>query len=67
MDNVFAVDVLAGQDKLVDVAAGFYLVEALPPAKQITQRLVLADVQHEVNVFGILKVAIKSDNIFVMQ
>ena len=50
MDNVFAVDVLAGQDKLIDVAAGFYLVEALPPAKQITQRLVLADVQHEVNV-----------------
>lgn len=67
MNNVLPVDIYAGVNQLLDVAAGFYLVEALTTAQKITQTLVLTDVEHEVHVFGILEIAIKSDYIFVVQ
>ena len=60
-------DVLHSLDQLVDIESSFHLMQSLSTLNQIGKRLILADVQHDVDVLLVFKVSVKSNNIFVAE
>jgi len=61
------VHVLDTFDQLVDVVAGFDLVEALTSLDQVRQRLVIADIEQNVDIFFVLEVAVETYDILMVQ
>ena len=67
MDDFLGVDVLTGLDQLVDVVPRLDLVESLAPAHKVREGLVVADVEHDVDVLLVFEVAVKAHDILVGQ
>ena len=67
MDDFVLVNVLHALDELLDVVACFQFVQALPTAHQVTQRLILADIQHDIYVVLVLEVPIEAHNVLMVQ
>ena len=67
MDDFLGVDVLDGLHQLVDVVAGLDLVKLLTALNQVCQRLIGADVQHDVDILFVLEVAIEADDVLVIK
>lgn len=65
VNDLARMDVLHCQDELVDIVAGFHLVESLAALDQVRQRLVRADVQHDVHILFVFKVAVEADDVLV--
>ena len=61
------VDIFHCFDKLIDVVASFYLVESLSTLYKIRERLVLADIKHNVDILLIFEVAVESNNVLIVQ
>lgn len=49
----------------MNVVAGFHLVESLATLDQIRQGLVGADVEHDVDILFVFKVAVEANDVFV--
>ena len=67
VDDLTRMDVLEGLCKLVDVVASLDLVESLTTLDQVRQRLILANVEHDVDIFSVFKVPVESDNKLVIE
>ena len=67
VDDFEFVEVLGGFDELVDVALGFQFREALPPSDELVQGLVLAELQHDVDVLLVLEVFLEQHHLIVAQ
>ena len=67
MDDAMTVEVLNGGADLVDVALDLELVEALAAAQQLVQRLVLAQLQEDVDVLGVLEEVLEADDVVLVQ
>ena len=67
VDHFVRVNILHCFDKLVDVVASLHLVQPLPSLDEIRQRLVLADIEHDVDVLLVLEVAVEPDDVLVVQ
>ena len=65
VDDFALVDVLHTFYELLDVVSGFELVEALASADQVRERLVVADVEHDVDVVLVFEVAIEAHDVLV--
>ena len=67
MNYFTRVDILHAKDELVDVVASLDLMKALATLDQIRQRLVAADIEHDVDILFVLKVSVEARNIFVVK
>lgn len=67
MDDFVLVTVSHALDQLGDVEAGFEFGEPFASADQVGQRLVVADVQHDVNVVLVFEVAVEANHVLVVQ
>lgn len=67
MDHLVLVDKLHALYQLLYVVASFQLVQALPSAHEVAQRLIVANIKHYVNVVLVLEVAVKAHDVFVMK
>lgn len=61
MNDLLGVDVLDTRDKLVNVVARFNLVKPLSTTYQVTERLVVANVEHDVHILFVLEVLLEVD------
>lgn len=61
------VEVLYGGADLIDVALNFKLVESLSAAKEFVERLVLAQLEKDVNVFGVFEEVFKTDDVVLVE
>ena len=53
--------------QLVDVIPSFDLVQSLSALNQVGERLILADVEHDVHVLLVFKVSVESTDVFVVE
>ena len=61
-----SVDILHGFDKLVDIIASFYFVKPFSSLDKVWERLILADIQHDIYILFVFEVAIESNNILIV-
>lgn len=62
-----AVEVLDGRADLVQVALHLDLVEALSPAEKLIQRLILAKLEQDVDVLGVLEEVLEPHDVVVVE
>ena len=67
VDHLVFMNVLHCLHQLINIESSFHLVESFASLNQIRERLVLADVQHDVDVLLVLKVSVKSNDVFVVE
>ena len=67
VNDLALVDIFHTFNELLDVVASFELVEALTTTNQIRKRLVVADIEHNINVVFVFEVAIKAYDVLVGQ
>lgn len=67
MDDLTRVHILHREDKLVDVISCLNFMQSLSTLDQVGERLVRADVKHDVDILLILKVAIKANNVLMVE
>ena len=67
MDDLTRVHILHRKDKLVDVVSCLNFMQSLSTLDQVGERLVRADVKHDVDILLILKVAIKANNVLMVE
>ena len=67
MDHLTGVDILDSLAELIDVVPSLYLVESLTALDEVRQRLILTNIQHDVDIFSILEVAVKAHHILIVQ
>lgn len=67
MDDLARVNILNASDQLINVVASLEAVHALASEHQVAQRLVVANVEQNVDVVFVFEVAIESHNVFMVQ
>jgi hypothetical protein len=67
VDDLVLVNVFHTLDELLDVVASFELVKTLASSHQVTKGLIVADVEHNVDVVFVFEVAVEANNVFVTQ
>ena len=67
MDDLTRVHILHREDKLVDVISCLNFMQSLSTLDQVGERLVRADVKHDVDILLVLKVAIKANNVLMVE
>lgn len=67
MNDAMTVKVLNGGTDLVDVALDLELVQALTAAQQLVQRLVLAQLQEDVDVLRVLKEVLEAYDVVLVK
>ena len=67
MDDSVAVKVLHRSADLVDIALDFELVEALTATEELVKGLVLAQLEENVDVLGVLEEVLEANDVILMQ
>ena len=67
MDHLARVNILDSLAQLVDIVSCLNLMESLAALNEIRKRLVLADVQHDVDILTVLKIPIESHYVFIVE
>ena len=67
MDDFILVHEFHAFDELVDVESGFEFSESFPASHQITQRLVVANFEHNIHIFLVFKVTNETHDVLMVQ
>lgn len=67
MDDAMTVEVLDGSADLVDVALDFEFVESLTSTQELIQRLILAELEEDVNILGVLEEVLETYDVVLMK
>ena len=67
MNHLARMNVLHGEHELVDVVASFNLMKALTTLDKIGEGLVAANVEHDIDIFFVLEVAIEANDALMVQ
>ena len=67
VDDAMTVEVLDSGADLVDVALDFELMEALTPAQELVQRLILAELEEDVDILCVLEEVLKANDVVLME
>lgn len=67
MDHAMRMQVLECTHYLERVALNLQLVQALPPLEQVVERLVLANLEQDVDILGVLKEVLELADLGVLQ
>ena len=60
-------DILDSLAELVDVVASFHFVESLAALDEVRQRLILANIQHDVDILSVLEVAVEAHDVLIVE
>ena len=67
VDDAMTVEVLDSRADLVDVALNLELVQSLTPTQKLVERLVLAELEQDVDVLGVLEEVLEADDVVLVQ
>ena len=67
MNDILLMHISHALHQLVDVVPSFHFVKTLAATQKVGQGLVLADVQHQIDVLRVFEVAIEADNILMRE
>ena len=67
MDDLAGVHILDCLAQLVDIVSCLDLVESLAALDEVRKRLILADVEHDVDILTVLKIPIESHYVFIVE
>ena len=67
VDDAMTVKVFDCRTDLIDVTLDFELVEALPTAQQLVQRLVLAQLEENIDVLCVLEEVFEADDVVLVE
>jgi len=67
MNDAMTVEVLDSGTDLVYVALNFKLVEALTSAEQLVERLVLTQLEQDVDILGVLEEVLETDDVVLVK
>ncbi len=67
VNNLARVNVFESLAELVNVVASFNLMKSLASLDQVWERLVLANVKHDVDVLLVLEISVKANNVLIVK
>lgn len=67
VDNLVLMNVFHALNELLDVVTSFKLVQTLASSHQVTKRLIVANIEHNVDVVFVFEVTIEANDVFVAE